>query len=330
MTTHATTNIASAANIVKLPNLGIADSGATNRAKHISNAISISFPMVLAAGLLWYFQLSWQPTVFSFAIGTLFFLLSAFSFAIGYHRYFSHRAFKTSAVGTTLMGLFGTWAMHGPILTWAADHRRHHRFADQPHDPHSPYVTTDGPIQNRFKGWFHSHFGWMFTYAATDPKFYAPDLLRDPIVMFFTRHYWAVAATGFILPGVMGWLYGGKEEAVLCIVWGGSARICLLHHLSWMASSFLHMHGDKHEHGKDESRDNTLFGVLLMGEGWHSYHHKFPALAINEPAHLDGCGHVLRIFERLGWAWDLRRAKVLQGAATPKHDLSHTQGVVTI
>lgn len=310
--------------------LGIANSGSTNHAKHIANAVSVSLPMVIAATLLIYFQLSWVPTVFSFAIGTLFFLLSAFSFAIGYHRYFSHRAFKTTTVGTALMGLFGTWAMHGPILTWVADHRRHHRFADQPHDPHSPYVTAEGPIQNRFKGWFHSHFGWMFTYAATDPKFYAPDLLRDPIVMFFTRHYWAVAATGFIIPGLIGWVYAGLDEAVLCIVWGGSARMCLLHHLSWMASSFLHMHGDKVESSKDESRNNTLFGVLLMGEGWHSHHHKYPALAINEPAHLDGCGHVLRFFEYLGWVWDLRRAKKPQVANLQTQEAGQIEGTVTI
>lgn len=318
MTTHAT------------PSLGIADTASTNRSKHIANAVSISLPMVIAAGLLIYFQLSWKPTAFSFAIGTLFFLLTAFSFAIGYHRYFSHRAFKTSTLGTVVMGFFGTLAMHGPILTWVADHRRHHRFADQPHDPHSPYVTAEGPIQNRFKGWFHSHFGWMFTYAATDPKFYAPDLLRDPIVMFFSRHYWAVAVTGFIIPGVIGWLYGGRDEAVLCIVWGGSARMCLLHHLSWMASSFLHMNGHKDEHGKDESRNNTLFGVLLMGEGWHSYHHKYPALAINEPAHLDGCGHVLRLFERLGLVWDLRRAKKSHLLPAKTQEVSPLSGAVTI
>ena len=286
--------------------------------------------MVIAASLLIYFQLSWVPTLFSFLIGTLFFLLSAFSFAIGYHRYFSHRAFKTSTLGTVIMGFFGTWAMHGPIVTWVADHRRHHRFADQPHDPHSPYVNSDGPINNRFKGWFHSHFGWMFTYAATDTKFYTPDLLRDPIVMFFSRHYWAVAATGFIIPGVIGWLYGGRDEAVLCIVWGGSARMCLLHHLSWMASSFLHMHGDKVESSKDESRNNTLFGVLLMGEGWHSYHHKFPALAINEPAHLDGCGHVLRLCERLGLVWDLRRAKKVQVLPMQAQESTHLNGTATI
>jgi stearoyl-CoA desaturase (delta-9 desaturase) len=116
-----------------------------------------------------------------------------------------HHAFKTSKVGKMLLGVLGTWSMQCSITSWVADHRRHHRFADQQFDTHSPSANDKGLISNRFASWFHAHVGWKFKIAVSDEKRYVPDLLKDPVAVFLTRYYWPIAISGYMLPGALGW-----------------------------------------------------------------------------------------------------------------------------
>lgn len=297
----------------------ISQSVKINSIKRFTNAVSIMLPPLLALGLLIGTPISWQPTVFSMLLGLLFFVLGSVGLGIGFHRYFTHHAFKTSLLGKAVLGILGTWSLQGPIVGWVADHRRHHRFADQQYDPHSPWSNDKGLIKNRFIGWFHAHIGWKFSVAESDETRYVPDLLKDPIVMFISRHYWLLAITGLLLPGAFGYMYGGWSECLSCLLWAGCARAILLNQFEGVANSMTHLFGTKVEGSQDESRNNLWLTAVLMGEGLHSYHHQNATLAINQPAKFDAFGNALIFLERLGLVWDLRKAKPTASTASNAH-----------
>ena len=306
----------------------ISKSVSKNRAQHISHAVSISLPIVAAFVLLYNSDTSWVPSLLALALTAIFFTLGSSGLALGLHRYYTHHAFKTSATGQILLSLFGTWAMQGSIVSWVADHRRHHRFADQQYDPHSPYANDDGLINSRIAGLFHAHIGWKFTSAVSEENRYVPELLKNPIVMFFSRYYFIVAFSGFFAPGLIGWLFGGLEEAANCLLWAGCIRAILIHQLAWAVSSFGHVFGEKIDGAVDESRNNLLLGIILLGEGLHSYHHKNPTLAMNEPAKFDVFGHSLLLFERFGLVWNLRKGTPASALTqTPESQASLTEAV---
>ncbi|MEO6293067.1 MAG: fatty acid desaturase [Burkholderiaceae bacterium] len=251
---------------------------------------------------------TWVPSVFSLSLGALFFVFVSMGLGIGFHRHFTHHAYKTSALGKAVLGILGTWSLQGPIVSWVADHRRHHRFADQQYDPHSPWVDDKGKIESRLAGWFHAHIGWKFKVAVSDENRYVPDLLKDPVVMFVSRHYWVIAIAGLLAPGALGYVYGGWDECLTCLLWAGGVRAILLHQFEGIANSVTHLFGTKVDGSQDESRNNLWLTVVLMGEGLHSYHHQNATMAMNQPAKFDAFGHFLLVFEQLGLVWDLRKA----------------------
>lgn len=308
----------------------ISQSATLNRSKHLSNAMSMVLPPLLAVVLMTSTQAPWGPSVFSILLTVLFFVLGSMGLGIGFHRHFTHHAFKTSAAGKAVLGVLGTWSLQGPIVSWVADHRRHHRFADQQYDPHSPWADDNGKIDNRLAGWFHAHMGWKFKVAVSDETRYVPDLLKDPVVMCISRHYWAVAIAGLLAPGVLGLLYGGWDECLTCLLWAGCIRAILLHQFEGIANSITHLFGTKVDGSQDESRNNLWLTVVLMGEGLHSYHHQNATLAMNEPARFDAFGHVLVFFEHLGMVWGLRRAKKPQEVLTAHPAQAGLQGTATI
>lgn len=301
-----------------------------NRLKQKSNIASTVLPLAMALGLLICTPLSWAPTTFSMLLGLLFFVLGSMGLGIGFHRHFTHHAFKTSPVGKAVLGILGTWSLQGPIVGWVADHRRHHRFADQQYDPHSPWANDKGLINNRLVGWFHAHIGWKFSVAESDENRYVPDLLKDPVVMLISRQYWPLAIFGLLLPGVFGFMYGGWNECLSCLLWAGSVRAILLNQFEGVANSITHLFGTKVEGSQDESRNNLWLTVVLMGEGLHSYHHQNATLAINQPAKFDAFGHALVFFERFGLVWDLRKAKPAPVETTVLPDQASLPGAATI
>jgi stearoyl-CoA desaturase (Delta-9 desaturase) len=287
----------------------ISISASLNCKKRVSNALDMLLPVIILLCLTTSMQMSWVPTSFAILNTAFFFTIAAFGLAIGYHRFFSHHAFKTSKLGKLILGVLGAWALQGSITSWVADHRRHHRFADKQYDPHSPYTDDNGFIKNRLFGWFHAHIGWMISGSLSEENRYALDCLNDPTVVFLSRYYRYFSMVGFLLPGVMGWFYDGLNEFFLSIFWASCVRTILIQQLAWSANSFGHMFGEKIDGAVDESRNNLLLGVILLGEGLHSYHHKNPTLAMNEPAKFDAFGHALVFLERLGLVWDLRTDK---------------------
>lgn len=308
----------------------ISDSKKINQAKQFGNTLTVALPFIFAVVLLVCNPTSWQPSPLSLWLGALFFTLSSIGLGIGFHRHFTHHAFKTSTAGKVVLGVMGTWTMQGSIISWVADHRRHHRFADQQYDPHSPWANDKGLIFNRIAGWWHAHMGWKFTGAVSDENRYVPDLLKDPVAVFLTRYYWPVAISGYLLPGALGWLYGGWQECATCLLWAGCFRAVVLQQFEGIANSLTHLFGSKVEGSKDESRDNLLITFVLLGEGLHSYHHQNATVAVNHPSKFDVFGHMILLCEFSGLVWDLRKAKPTPAVTTALPAQDGLQGAATI
>ena len=285
---------------------GVISDGPAVEANRRLNAWSIVLPLAgtLIAILLIPFA---TPTAATAALFAMFFVLELVGLGIGIHRYFTHRAFKTGRVFRAVLAVTASWAFQGPLDRWVADHRRHHRFADEALDPHSPHWVQRKPAKSRLSGLFHAHIGWMFTCDLSDPDRYAADIRSDPISNWCSRHYWQLCGVSVALPAICGFLVGGAEEALLCLLWAGFVRVALLQQLTWSVNSVGHSFGHRRSGSRDESRDIPFFAIVLFGEGLHNFHHRHPTAGLNEPASLDLNGAMLRALERAGIVWSLRR-----------------------
>ncbi len=281
------------------------DENLTRRNRRL-NAISIGAPLTGSIAALLLVPVI-APTIGTAAIFAVFFLINALGAGVGLHRYFTHGSFKAHPSVAFCLAVAGSWAMQGPIARWVADHRRHHRFADMKFDPHSPYWNDEGEITSRFKGWVHAHILWMFAGRPSSEERYAKDILSRPLTAWCTRYYWLLAMSGLLAPAGVGFVLGGPAESLLCFLWAGCIRVTALHHITWSINSFGHIFGTKVVGSKDQSRNNVLLAFLLLGEGLHSFHHRYPAAAINQPVALDMGGMMILALERLGLATKVRR-----------------------
>jgi stearoyl-CoA desaturase (delta-9 desaturase) len=286
--------------------LGIVTTGPAVYYNFLLSLISISAPVVgIVGGLLYADSLSLNAV--GIAVFAVFFIANVLGAGLGLHRYFTHRAFKIGSAGKVILAFCASIAMQGPIDRWVADHRRHHRFTDKAHDPHSPYWKNERRINSRIIGLFHAHIGWMFTGDVTSTARYGRDTIADPVVRFFSRTYllWCVVSLG--LPALIGFVYGGTQAALVCFFWAGCVRVCLVQNLTWSVNSFGHMYGQRDAKSMDESRDNLFLTLLLLGEGLHNYHHRFPSAAVNQPVALDIDGMAILLLEKAGLVSDVKR-----------------------
>ena len=175
----------------------------------------------------------------------------------------------------------GSAAIEGPVISWVADHRKHHAFADQPGDPHSPHVDHGVGWRGAMRGLGHAHMGWLFLHTQRGSrKRYAPDLLADPVVSYVDRTFlvWAVGGLGAAFG--LGWLIGGTFTAALTgLLWGGAVRLLVLHHVTFSINSLCHFFGRRRFETGDESRNLAWLSLLSFGEAWHNNHHAFPTSA---------------------------------------------------
>ncbi len=276
------------------------------RANYVLNVLSVFIPFGGTVVCIVQFS-SIPPTPITISIFLVFFLLNILGVAVGFHRYFSHRAFETSSFFRLLLGVWGSWAMQGSIVRWVADHRRHHRYSDQPLDVHSPYWRNQEKISNGFMRLAHAHFLWMFVGLPTDKGLYAKDTISDPISRGCSQWYWFLCATSLFLPAFVGYGISGSDEAIRSFFWAGCLRVSLLHQLTWSVNSFGHMFGKKAEKSRDEARDNLVLALLVFGEGFHSYHHVHQSTAVNQPAYLDLAGQCINLLEKLQVVWNVKR-----------------------
>ncbi|MBI4092318.1 MAG: fatty acid desaturase [Candidatus Kerfeldbacteria bacterium] len=237
------------------------------------------------------------------------YVLSSLGIEMGYHRLFSHRAFKTTSVIRFLLALFGAWAVQGPITYWVAFHRRHHQFSDMEGDPHSPNLSGSG-IRNRLAGLVFAHIGWFFYPERPNPARYAKDIYEDPIVIFTTKHYFLLQLSNLALPALIGGLASGSLWGALSgMIWGGLARIFLVQHMTYAINSICHVFGARPFRIDDKATNNYWLMLPSLGGSLHNSHHAFASTAKNSLSHwweLDIAWGVISFLSKFGLVWDAK------------------------
>ncbi len=227
---------------------------------------------------------------------------------VGMHRYFTHGAFKARRWLRITLAVLGSLAIEGSVVTWVADHRRHHAFSDKEGDPHSPwrYGTT---VRALVKGLAYAHIGWMFHDERTSKARFAPDLLADQDLARVDRLFpWLVVAS-FGLPGVVGglatWSWMG---ALTGLLWGGLVRVFLLHHMTWSVNSICHVVGERPFKSRDKAANFWPLAIPSFGESWHNSHHADPTCARHGvlKGQIDISARIIWALEKAGWASDVR------------------------
>jgi stearoyl-CoA desaturase (delta-9 desaturase) len=234
--------------------------------------------------------------------------LTALGITVGYHRLFTHRAFETGRVGQFILGILGAMAVEGPLLKWVAMHRIHHQHSDEEGDPHSPHDRGRGVI-GLLRGLWHAHLGWAFDDDPANWSGYVKDLRQSRLLRRVSALFPVWVAIGLLIPTLLGWLLlGGWSGALLGLVWGGLVRIFLVHHVTWSVNSVCHLWGRRPFRTGDHSKNNFLFGVLAMGEGWHNNHHAYPTSARHGLRwwQVDVSYWVIRSLALLGLAWNVK------------------------
>jgi stearoyl-CoA desaturase (delta-9 desaturase) len=229
-----------------------------------------------------------------------------FVITAGYHRYFSHRSFKTSRAFQLVLGVLCSMTAQKGILWWAAHHRRHHKFSDQEGDIHS--FKRDG-------AWW-SHVGWI---VGSDAEFDATDLgrikdlARYPELVWLNRHWYLFSVA---VPVAL-FLIGGWHA----LLWGFFVSTVITWHGSFSINSLSHLIGRRRYATTDESRNSFGLALLTMGEGWHNNHHHYMT-ACNQGwrwYEVDMTYYLLRMMSWAGLVWDLRTPPrhVVEGVVAP-------------
>src|SRR5439155_1693288 len=225
-----------------------------------------------------------------------------------------------------LLGVFGSMAVEGPLLEWVAMHRRHHQHSDQPDDPHSPYHQGRG-VLGFVRGIWHAHLGWIFDPDPPNLDRYVKDLRQSGGLRTVSALSPLWVAIGLLIPAALGGLLTRTwTGALFGLVWGGLARIFLVHHVTWSINSVCHLWGQRPYRSNDQSRDNFVFGVLGLGEGWHNTHHAFPTSARHGLRwwQIDVSYWVIRVLALLRFAWNVKvpgkQAQVAQRTGTNEPD----------
>jgi stearoyl-CoA desaturase (delta-9 desaturase) len=236
---------------------------------------------------------------------------------VGYHRYFTHRGFRTSTAGRVVLAILGSMAIQGSLSHWTAVHRKHHAHTEQTGDPHSPYVHGSGIFHN-FRGLWHSHLGWMFVQERFDEAAFAQDILRDRLISRIQRLYVLWVYLGFAIPAVLGGILTASWAGALQgLLWGGLIRLLLLYHSTWSINSICHVFGSRPFRTGDRSTNNVWLSLLTFGESWHNNHHAFPSSARHGLSwwQVDLSGLFIRTLQRLGLVWDVKVPAARQLAA---------------
>ena len=236
------------------------------------------------------------------------YVLTALGITVGYHRLFVHRSFETNVMVKFVFAVLGSMAVQGPLLVWVAMHRLHHQHSDKAGDPHSPH-GHDGGVLGVLRGLWHAHVGWFFDPDIPDLDRYVQDLSRSRALRVASALFPAWVALGLLIPAVLGGLITRTWTGVWTgLIWGGLVRIFLVHHVTWSVNSACHLWGLRPYRSDDESRNNAVFGVLAMGEGWHNTHHAFPTSARHGLRwwQVDVSYWVIWTLARLGLAWNVK------------------------
>ncbi|WP_103339196.1 acyl-CoA desaturase [Amycolatopsis sp. CA-126428] len=260
--------------------------------------------LAVAVPVFWGWGVSWLDLT----IGGAFFVVSTLGVTVGYHRYFTHGSFRAKRALRIALAVAGGLAAQGPVIGWVADHRRHHAFSDREGDPHSPWLFGTSPVALA-RGFWHAHMGWLFGRDKTNVERFAPDLAADRDLRVVDRLFPLWVVVSLLLPPLLGGLITlSWWGALTAFLWAGLARISFQHHVTWSVNSICHMIGERPFTSRDRSANFWPLAILSMGESWHNTHHADPTSARHgaQRGQIDISARVIWVFEKLGWAWNVR------------------------
>jgi stearoyl-CoA desaturase (delta-9 desaturase) len=291
-----------------LPEVGLLKSERAHHAEQWALGIFIVVPLLAVAAAVpvaWGWGLGWHDIV----IALVMYAISGHGITVGFHRYFTHGAFKAKKALRVAMAVAGSLAIEGPVIRWVADHRRHHAYSDKQGDPHSPW-RYGANLKALIKGLWHAHVGWMFDIEQTNQARFAPDLLADRAIVRVSKAFPWLTAASLLAPPLVGYLWSGFawQGAVTAFFWASLVRVATLHHVTWSINSICHAIGKKPFAARDESRNVWWLAIPSMGESWHNLHHADPTAARHGVlrGQLDTSARVIWVFEKLHLAYDVK------------------------
>jgi stearoyl-CoA desaturase (Delta-9 desaturase) len=248
------------------------------------------------------------PSWLDAGLALAFYAFTGHGITVGFHRLFTHSSFRANRALRATLAIAGSMAVEGPVISWVADHRRHHAHSDAEGDPHSPwrFGTSTRAVA---KGLAWAHMGWFLSDEKTNPERYAPDLLRDRDIARISRLFplWVALSLGLptLIGGLVTWSWTGALTAYL---WAGVVRLMVLHHATFSINSICHVAGKRPFTSRDRAGNVRALAVLSMGESWHNLHHADPTCARHgvDPGQLDSSARLIRWFEIAGWATKVR------------------------
>jgi stearoyl-CoA desaturase (Delta-9 desaturase) len=271
-------------------------------------AVVIPFLATLAAIVL-----LWNRFVSAtdLAIAAVMYLATAIGITVGFHRLLTHRSFQTSKPLEYTFAVLGSMAVQGPVISWVADHRKHHAHTDSEGDPHSPHVGHSAGLRGVAAGLWHAHAGWlMSTQGRADWKRYAADLDEDRGMRFIARQFVPLVLLTLLLPALAGYIATGTVAAAATgLLWGGLVRIFFVHHVTWSVNSVCHYFGTRRFLTEDRSTNVFWLALPSLGESWHHNHHAFPRSAVHglRRWEIDPSALIIAALERVGLAWNVVR-----------------------
>lgn len=266
--------------------------------------VAASVPLLVHFGLstldLVLFVVMWIPTTIGIEIG--------------YHRYYSHDSFTATPGLETALLVAGALAGEGNVVSWASNHKHHHRYSDAPRDTHSPYYPPRG---GRLRGLLHAQVTWKLRTSYVNPALYIPKVLRNPRVVKVSRVYPHIVVAGILFPAAVALFVTRDWRAALtALCFAGLIRMVVVQQSTFLINSVTHTVGTRPFTTKDRSTNNVLLVPLTWGAAWHNNHHAFPMSWTNQHRwwQFDPGTWLLRFLRRLGLVGELHRptAEALQ------------------
>jgi stearoyl-CoA desaturase (delta-9 desaturase) len=266
------------------------ESGAAPGAARASTwLVNLPFLAMHLACVLVFFA---DVTILALVLCGVVYLVRMFGITAGYHRYFSHRSYKTSRAVQFVLACLGCSSLQKGPLWWSAHHRHHHRYADTPQDVHSPVTRS----------FWWSHVGWLLARDYDQTNWHAVrDWSRFPELRWLNRHHWV---PGLVLAACC-WLVGGWSG----LVWGFFVSTVLLYHATFTVNSLCHVFGRRRYATADQSRNNLFVALITLGEGWHNNHHHYPS-STNQGFfwwEIDVTYYLIKLLSFTGLVWDIRK-----------------------
>ena len=272
----------------------------------LERRVTIFAVVVPFLGFLAAIPLTWGGVTdwLDLAIFGVMYIITGFGVTVGFHRLFTHRSFTAPAPVRAWFGITGSMAVQGAVITWVADHRKHHTFADEEGDPHSPHLQEEDGVSGVLKGLWHAHTGWLFDMREkASQRRYAPDLRADPLMVFIDKWFLGWVLLGLAIPFFAGFALSGWQvtAGLTALLWGGLVRVFLQHHATWSVNSICHMYGEQPFEIDDESRNNWAVAWVSLGEGWHHNHHAFPTSARHglKKREIDPSYYMIKLMEKV-------------------------------